>query len=152
MKNRELTSKLKAVARSYGVPCNVRSNRGITTVTVKAPCPDAMLDEMKALETNKAHGDIMDDTRWYSGQMVTFRFDFALPDGALEKVESIIDQWTLQIKRDKSNSDFMSTKHHIEKDIKAMLGRAVADVWNQHHSLWGRMTNINEKREVKNAK
>lgn len=142
--NRELTIQLKAVAKSYDVPCSVRSSRGITKVTVKAPCPDSMLEEMKALETSQVHGDIMDDTRWYSGIMVTFRYEFDLPDGAAEKVDAILKKWEMQIKRDKSNCDFMSTKHHIENDIKKELGRAVADVYLNHHSLWARMTNISE--------
>lgn len=142
---KELTKLIKQACKESGINTRIRTERSITTVTFLSPPSDELLDRIKAMETVEAHGDIIDDTRWYSGQSISFRYDFELPDGAEDSAREIMSQWLIQWSRDKSHHDRMSTVYHIENSLRERLGRAVAQAYLDLISVYQVMDYLSDK-------
>jgi hypothetical protein len=90
------------------------------TVTFKTVPSNQLVDKIKALETSEAHGDIMNDTRYYTGTSIQFSYDFTVSDDDLNMARKIKNQWGDL--SSKPWSDLRSIYWHIEKEIKETLG------------------------------
>lgn len=66
----------RALAKAEGVKIKTSKYYRTTTVTFLTQPSLELIEKIKALSTCEAHGDIMDDTRWYSGHSVQVRFEY----------------------------------------------------------------------------
>jgi hypothetical protein len=144
-----LSQSIKRVAKAHGVKVLTKKHGSIIRVTVLTRCLDSALDAIQALETVEAHGDMMNDTRWYSGISITFRFEVPLIDSDHSLVSEILRSWDGQIKRDLTNTDKVSTEYHIRNEILKRLGRAVGASYLDKYHLWDTLENIRSTKETK---
>lgn len=76
-----LANQIKALARAYGkVSCRVSTYGKTCTVTFTSRPSEELVTEIRKLDTCEAHGDMMDDTRWYSGVRIQFKYAFPVQD------------------------------------------------------------------------
>lgn len=85
-----LSNQIKKLAKAFGkVDCRVKTYGKTCTVSFLSRPSQELIEEIKKLDTCEAHGDLMDDTRWYSGTRIQFRYDFPVSEVDQEKFEAM---------------------------------------------------------------
>jgi hypothetical protein len=145
MKQNELNKEIKKILKAAGIKNKISSKGSHKWIHVLSNgMTDEVRDQIKALETVKAHGDIMDDTRWYSGISFEFRYDFEATEETKQKAEEIMSQWLESFHGPSvvsENQNKNSIAYHVEKQIAEAVGIA------EFHAL-----NINVRSEMEKRK
>lgn len=88
-----MTKQIKALCKKYGVKNSVRSSSGAVYVTFKSCPPLELVQAIEALSTLVAHGDLMNDTRYYTGTSIHVRYNFEPSPADLGAFEAIKDSY-----------------------------------------------------------
>lgn len=109
-----LSNQIKKLAKAFGkVDCKVKTYGKTCTVTFLSRPSSELIAEIKKLDTCEAHGDIMDDTRWFSGIAIQFRYDFPTSE---------VDQQLFEeIKAEVDPKDFKAV-YHFKKKVLNLFG------------------------------
>lgn len=112
-----LTTQIKNALLSMGVANKVSTYGSTITVTALSPMTLAMVETIRAMETVKAHGDIMDDTRWYTGKSIQFRYEWEPTEEEQGTADVLLACWS-----DDSKTDRQSFAYHFTRQCIAELG------------------------------
>lgn len=103
-----IAKQIKAMATKAGVKTKVRT-QGNVYVTFLSEPSNELVDRIKALSTQEAHGDLMNDTRWYSGQAVHVSYQYAISAAAMAQFETIKNRYS-------------DTGYHFQQAVKNEMG------------------------------
>lgn len=118
MNSKYLAKEIKTILTKKGIKASVRSEYRHVYITYKSEVTNAIHEEIKAMETLCAHGDLMNDTRYYTGISLTFKYDFPVNESVVDKANEIIKNWGgLEL----INADH-SKGYHVNKDILEAVG------------------------------
>lgn len=84
-----MSNQIKALCRAANVKATSKKYGSTVTVTFLSPAPNSLIEAIRALETVKAHGDLIDDTRWYSGISIQFRYNWEPSVDEIAQFEAI---------------------------------------------------------------
>ena len=118
MTQAELSRQVKKFFTQNGVKTRVKSHHSFINVTILSQCPDRLLEEAKAMETCEAHGSPYDDTRYYSGISIDFRYDLEVTQEQIETARYLDYQYS------GPSWDGNSRRHHLENKLVEKIGRA----------------------------
>ena len=104
-----ISKQAKALANRAGVKTSVRSYGNSVRVVFMSEPTQALVDAMDALSTSEAHGDLMNDTRYYTGVSIHFSFNYEIPAETMAQVEAI-------------RAQYAQAGYHFEQAVKAQLG------------------------------
>jgi hypothetical protein len=117
-----MTKTIKALCKQYGVKNSVRKYSGSIYVTFLS-CPnDDLIKAIKALETVEAHGDLMDDTRWYSGTAIHLRYRFEPSPADVGIFEAI-------------KESYAEHSYHFKKAVVEKMGPAGQNILDNYWPL-----------------
>lgn len=71
--------------------------------------PQSLLDAIRALDTTEAHGDLLDDTRWYSGTSISIRYAYEPSAAHWAQFRALMSQYA-------------DHGHHFEQAVKLAMG------------------------------
>lgn len=86
---KSISSQAKSLANKAGVKTCVRTYHGSLRVTFLSEPSDALVDQIKALSTSEAHGDIQNDTRYYTGMAVYVSFQYEISPISLMQYDAL---------------------------------------------------------------
>lgn len=118
MTQAELSRQVKKFFTQNGVKTRVKSHYRSIYVTILSQCPDILLDQAKAMETCEAHGDSMNDTRYYTGNSIHFRYDLEVTQEQIETARYLDYQYS------GVSWDGNSRRFHLENKLVEKIGRA----------------------------
>lgn len=118
-----LSNQIKKLAKAFGkVDCRVKTYGKTCTVTFLSRPSIELVEEIRKLDTCEAHGDLIDDTRWFSGISIQFRYDFPTPE--------IEQQMFEEMKAEVDVKDFKAVYHFKQRTLKLfgpILGQRFLD-------------------------
>lgn len=115
MKN-TISQKIKSVLKKVNVSNKVSTYGKTITVKFLSPVSKEIVAMIKEMETIESHGDIMDDTRYYTGLSIQFDFAWEATKEEQEKAVEIFNSWSDESKEDKRN--FLGHfQRHLEKEL-----------------------------------
>lgn len=120
---------IKKYLNQNNIKNKVSTHHGTITVTILSNCSAEILDNVKNMNTLTAHGDLMDDTRYYTGHSVQFDYKFELSEDQEKQGQEIINNWSEDTQNDRRLFDY-----HIREDLRNQMGAAgvlVADKFNR---------------------
>jgi len=117
------TKEIKKILKEAGVKNSVRNNGNIS-VTIKSLVSDDVLEKIEAFSTLEAHGDLIDDTRFYTGSGIRISFDF---EPTQEQINQAIKIKESFVAPGESSFDRNSVNYHIKKTMAEKMGRALTD-------------------------
>jgi hypothetical protein len=112
-----LSREIKKFLNSNGVKNSVTTHHSTITVVVKSHITTELRDAVKNMETVEAHGSIYDDTRWYTGTSIQFRYEFEPTQDEINKAQELFNSWSDNAKEDKR-----SFQYHFTKQLDSELG------------------------------
>lgn len=122
-----LSNQIKKLSKAFGkVDCRVKTYGKTCTVTFLSRPSSELLEEIKKLDTCEAHGDIMDDTRWYSGTRIQFKYDFPVSETDQEKFEAFKKQVNVR--------DFKDV-YHFKKNVLEHFGAILGQRFLDHNNF-----------------
>ena len=99
----------KALATKAGVKTKVKTQNRFIYVTFLSEPTNELVEQIRSLETVEAHGDSQNDTRWYSGQSIQFRFEYIIPQPTVSQFDAI-------------KASFSKTDIHFHRAVRAQMG------------------------------
>lgn len=120
MTQAELSRQVKKFFTQNGVKTRVKSHYSSIYVTILSSCSDTLLDEAKAMETVEAHGDCQNDTRYYTGVSIHYRYELDLSPEQIETARYLDYQYS------GPSWDGNSRRHHLHKTLCEKIGTAAA--------------------------
>lgn len=118
MAAKQLAKEVKAFLTKNGIKSSVRSERKTVYITYKTEISNELHDKVVGMQTLEAHGDTMNDTRYYTGVSFTFYYSFDANTASIDTANQIINNWG-GIKL--INGDH-SKGYHANKDIVEAIG------------------------------
>ncbi len=106
-----MTKQIKALCKKYGVKNSVKTSGSIVYVTFKSCPPSELVAAIEALSTLEAHGDLMNDTRWYTGTSIHLRYKFEPSPADLGTFEAI-------------KESYAEHSYHFQKAVVEKMGPA----------------------------
>lgn len=103
-----ISKQAKKLANLVGVKTRIKTS-GSVYVTFLSEPTNELVSTILALSTSVAHGDLMDDTRWYSGQAVYIRYQYEIPAETMAQFNAI-------------KSQYGDLGYHFEQAIKNEMG------------------------------
>lgn len=131
MQSKYLAKEVKAILTANGIKSSVRSEYRQVYITYLSEVSGAIHEEIKAMETLEAHGDSMNDTRYYTGTSFNFQYEFPANEAAVNKANEIIKNWGgVEL----INSDH-SKGYHANKDILEAVGYPIYRAYMKNAEL-----------------
>ena len=104
-----ISKQAKKLANLAGVKTKIRSSNSFVYVTFLSEPNQELVDSIRALETIEAHGDSLNDTRYYTGESVEFAFQYEIPADTMAFFEAIKNR-------------FADHGHHFRQAVKNEMG------------------------------
>lgn len=123
-----LSRQIKTFLKSVNVKNSVRTHHSTITVVFKSPVTKEIVEAVKAMETVKAHGSIYDDTRYYTGISIQFRYEFEPTKKEVEKAEEFFNSWT-----DCSKANVPSFRYHFRKQLNDNIGPVADKILSKYY-------------------
>lgn len=115
-----ISSRIKKMCHLHGqVKCRVKSMSRTSVYVTFLTVPDqALVDKITAeLDTCQAHGDTMNDTRYYTGTSIDFRYKAPVSDEMVNKYKEI---------KAKFNPMDFNSMYHFRKELEFKFGYPMA--------------------------
>ena len=129
-----LSRQIKKELNKNNVKNSVRTHHGTITVELKSHITAELLEVIKGMETVEAHGSIMDDTRYYTGTSIQFRYEFEPTAEELEKAEKCFQKYSEWDKE--SNQGRNSFNYHFRKELTEELGPSANIILRDVYKVW----------------
>lgn len=112
-----LSAGIKKILRANKVENKVSTYGSTITVKCLSRISQDVCDQIKSMETADAHGDIMDDTRYYTGLSIQFDYSWELTDKEKSLAKEAVDSWS-----DNSKVNRVDFSYHIKKQLNEKYG------------------------------
>jgi len=132
------TQQIKKLLKTENVKNSVRTYGRTIYVTIKSACSNELMEKIRSLDSTEAHGCTYDDTRYYTGTAIAFRFEAPVEETHVQAIEQIISSWATPSKDD--HQGMRSIAWHIEKQVRALgfVGLNFLDARNLQLELYQR--------------
>ena len=119
--------KIKKFLNDNNVKNKVSTHSGTITVQILSNCSSEIIETAREMNNVVAHGDLMDDTRYYTGFSVQFDYRVEPTDEDVKKAKEIVNNWSEDTVKDHNGFNY-----HIRKQLINELG-AVGNFFNWHY-------------------
>lgn len=113
-----ISKEIRKILREHKIKNTVKTRGLFVYVTLKQKTSNEVLEQVKKLETIESHGDLIDDTRWYCGHGIQFKFDYSPIPEVWAKYEQIIESFYCL------NINAKEVEYHASKKIIEVLGES----------------------------